>query len=158
MKVRQLLEGELGELASTLLLVKHTGMPRTKAEELAQQLKEFKFLVGGKQVPANLRWVEDRNTGTLKFISADMPGTWRSGPAAVSRNRVIELLQNYGFSAARFALDAVKRRHLTNSGPHIFFWGSRTPPPSEKQLEKVWGTEEYRKAQGAKYSKKVEPS
>lgn len=158
MKVAQLLEGDLGELASILLLVKHTGMSRSKAEELAKRLKEFKFYVAHKYVPANLRWVEDQNTGTLKFISADMPGSWRSGAAALGRYQVIELLQNYGFSVARFALDAVKRRHLTNNGPHIFFWGSRTPPPSKKQLEKVWGTDEHREASITKHSKQAEPS
>ncbi len=153
MKVQQLLEGDLNDLTRVLLLMKHTGMPRTRAEELAKKLNEFTFIVGGKKVSANLRWVEDKTTGTLKFISAEMPGSWKSGAAASSRHRLVKLLMEYGFSIARLALYAVQRKHDHGIGPHVFFWGAKTPPPSQKQLEKVDGTPEHRAAYTARMEK-----
>ncbi len=144
MKWCELLENELGDFGGVLLLMKHGKLSRDQAQQLAKRLKSIEFIVGGKIKPANLRWVEDKKTDTLKFISADMPGSWRSGTAAMGRGRVIDMLNHYGFSVSRFASSAIKRQPERNNGPHIFFWGPGSPEPKKENFEKVWGTDESR--------------
>ena len=143
MKVSQLLEGDLGELAETLLLVKHGKLSMEKAKELAASLRTFTFLVGGEWRKVRLRWAEDKKTGTLKIVSSDVPGSWRSGPAAMSRSFVCSKLQQYGFDVARFARRAAKRVLEVTNGPHIYFWGPGTPEMQQANMKKVQGTDEW---------------
>lgn len=145
MKTAELFETSLTEFTEILALRKHGKLSKEDAEKLASELKSFTFHVGGKNVPANLRWKEDKLTNTLKFVTADMPGTWRSGPSAVSRGAVIKLLREYGFSVARFQSDAARRENNIYNGPHIFFWGKGTPPQDLTKLSKIAGTGEWRK-------------
>lgn len=143
MKWSELFEGELDNFQEVLLLMKHGNLSREKAEALAKKLKEHTFFIRGKEhINARLRWVEDRLTGTLKFISADMPGSWRSGTAAMGRGVVRGILMMSGFRTAGFASQAIKREHSLQNAPHIFFWGPGSPAPKKENFEKVWGTEE----------------
>lgn len=130
MKVTELFES-LDNFEEILMLMKHGKLSRERAEELAKTLKEFKFLVSNRLVPANLRWVQDKKTGVLKFVAADMPGSWRSGPAAASRHKVVTLLNDFGFIVTRFPSMAAERKAMTSNGPHIYFWGPGTLPPQE---------------------------
>ncbi len=133
MKAAELFEADLGDLQGILLLMKHGKLPRDRATQLSNRLKAVEFIVGGKAKSARLRWVEDRKTDTLKFINADMPGSWRSGTAAMGRGRVIDMLGAYGFAACRFDIDAKKRRPSRLNGPHIYFWGPGTPEPKKDE-------------------------
>jgi hypothetical protein len=133
----------LEDLVRTLLLVKHGGLSKEQAAELVKALDDVKMVVGGKQVDVKLRWVEDTKTGTLKFVSSTIPGSWRSGTAAVGRARLRGLLRRHGFTVAPFASQAVKRQSSSvGNGPHIFFWGPGTPPADPENFEKVGGTDE----------------
>lgn len=145
MKTEELLEGELSDLAEVLLLVKHGDISKQQAEALAATLRKFEFFTKGKRHILRLRWVENRTTGTLQIVNADLPGSWRSGVAAVSRYTIITELMKNGFSVARFAANAINRIPSNtggSNGPHIFFWGPKTPPPKKENFEKVWGTKE----------------
>jgi hypothetical protein len=129
-KVVELLESDLTDMVGIMLLMKHGKLDRTKATELAKELRERHIIVGNKPVPANLRWVEDKKTGTLRMVSADIPGSWRSGPSAMGRHSICNLLFKSGFSVSRFPSLAAKRdAGYHHNGPHIYFWGPGTPPP-----------------------------
>ena len=155
MKIAELFESTLEDLPEILLLMKHGKLDRAQATELASKLKAFDFYVDhGRRVVA-LRWVEDKGTNALKFISAGMPGSWRSGAAAMSRFNVKKLLGDYGFKVAGFQSDAAKRLHTPGNAPHIFFWGKGTPDVDPKKLEKIWGTDEYVAARTAATAEKL---
>lgn len=168
MKTDELLESgdALKDFSKILLLMKHGKLSRERATELADRLQKTQFYVGGQmnRKPANLRWVEDKLTGTLRFVSADMPGSWRSGNAAVGRGKVIDTLGEYGFKVARFRHSAAERKtNHSQNGPHIFFWGEGTPPMKPENLEKIWGTDEAtaaltRRVQASLEKKKVQES
>lgn len=143
MKVQQLFENELGDLAAALLLVKHGKLTLAQAKELTAVLQNFTFIVSNKPVSVRLRWTEDKRTGTLKFISADVPGAWRSGAGAASRGRVKSLLKSYGFKICGFQSDAIMRHEHAFNAPHIFFWGPGTPPPKEENFALIPGTPQY---------------
>jgi len=133
MKVTELLsEDELGNLGQTLLLAKHNKMSRSEAAALAKRLQGWQFLVSNMFTRANLRWAEDKKTGTLRFISSEMPGSWRSGPAAVGRGNLIDLLRKHGFGVARDAATAARRETKIDNGPYIYFWGPGTPKPKHE--------------------------
>lgn len=130
MKVSELIESDLDGFQEVLLM-KHGKLSREKAQELAKKLKEMHFFVSNKHVPANLRWKLDEETGALKFVSAEMPGSWRAGSSAAGRGRVLSLLKSYGFEVGRVSLHANSRTENTSNGPHIYFWGPGTPPKGD---------------------------
>lgn len=129
MRCSELFESELGDFQERLLLMKHGKLSNQQAAELFAKLKAFDFYVRrGRHVVA-LRWVEDGATGTLKMVTASMPGTWRSGPAAVSRYRLVRTLRDYGFQTARLTVGAQSRQQDDDNSQNIYFWGPGTPPP-----------------------------
>lgn len=144
MKVHELFEDELEDMNRVLLLMKHGRLSKDKATELAKKLQEAKIWTRGRFMPANLRWVEDKLSGTLKFISADIPGSWRSGTAAMSRHEIKKTLMDYGFMVGGFQAYAAMRKSSLVNDPHIFFWGPGTPPMNPDNLKKINGTPENR--------------
>jgi hypothetical protein len=138
MRVAELLEsGGIDDLSQVLLLMKHGRLSKEQARELAAKLGAVSFVVGNQLVPTNLRWAEDRYTNALKMNNDGMPGSWRSGTAAMGRARVAQALESAGFSTARDQKQAFERKARRYNGPHIYFWGPGTPAPDEKYRDKV---------------------
>ena len=135
MRCAELFEAGLEGFQEQLLLMKHGKLSGQQAAELASKLRAFDFYVTGARKVVTLRWAEDKKTGTLKMVLASMPGSWRSGPAAVSRWKVTELLQKHGFQTARMRTDASRRTPGVEISPDIFFWGPGTPAPEEPSAE-----------------------
>ncbi len=128
-------EIELGQIPELGLLMKHGDLDYDRAVELFHRLKQTNFMVNRRLVPANLSWEEDRETGALRFVASKMPGSWRSGPAAVSRYQLTKMLKDYGFKTATMGYYAAKRQEHIHNGPHIYFWGPGTPPPKPMNEE-----------------------
>lgn len=116
--------------------MKHGGLSKEKANELSTALRDIKFVVGNRLVRTDLSWDIDRFTNALK-IRDRLPGSWKSGAAAVARWRLVTLLQHYGFEVSRFPRGAFTRTETEGNGPHIYFWGPGTPPPDERYRDKV---------------------
>lgn len=138
-EIVQLSEGDtsLDALTQVLLLMKHGQLSKEKANELASSLRNIRFFVGKKRVDTNISWSVDRFTNALKIQTASLPGSWRSGPAAMGRGSVVAMLQHYGFEVSRFPQNAFTRTETHGNGPHIYFWGPGTPPADPKYADKV---------------------
>ena len=127
MKVIELMEADLDSTTRVLELMHHGKLTKHQAVELEAKLSNIKFFLTGNVFKTiRAKWVEDKNTSTLRLVASGLPGSWRSGTAAMTRGKIADWLREYGFKVARWPSHAKERVEDQFNGPQIYFWGEGT--------------------------------
>lgn len=129
MLLTEILEDPLKELELQMMLRStDSHVSQAQAEKTLIFFRNAQKELSGAQT-GPISFCLDKKFGTLRIIGTSLPTGWRSGPAAMSRLKIMRTLSSYGFKVAVWPSQARDRIDVfslepreRNNGPHIYFW------------------------------------